>query len=204
MFRHQTTTVHCDDRFLIVTIANYLLVNVYLPCKGTANRTELCDSLLCDIWSWRERFMNYECIIAGDMNTDLVKGNDEIATHLNFFINDKKLTRCNDLFSQRTVATYVNPALNQESCIDYIFASSQSDIRNFEVLDLSLNFSDHLPLLVSIRTQVAPSHVKSNTVTDNSNLSKQLRWDKADILAFYHYTGLQLQPVLASVESMCL
>ena len=84
VFRHQTTTVHCDDRFLIVTIANYLLVNVYLPCKGTANRTELCDSLLCDIWSWRERFMNYECIIAGDMNTDLVKGNDEIATHLNF------------------------------------------------------------------------------------------------------------------------
>ena len=211
--RQQTTTIHCDDRFVIVVIGNYLFINVYMPCRGTVNRSDLCDSLLCDIWSWRERFMQHECIIAGDMNADLCKDDDSIANRLNSFFNQNSLIRCNDLFRQQAVSTYVNFALDQESCIDYVFGTSRLDIVSFDVLDLNLNFSDHLPLLVCVNVSDYSSQAKHKNASDNScirnraandnNIAMQLRWDKADILAFYHYTGLHLQPVLTSVESMC-
>ena len=36
--RSQLKTVHSHDRFVIVKLANYLLINVYLPCVGTKDR----------------------------------------------------------------------------------------------------------------------------------------------------------------------
>ena len=29
------TTIHCDERFVIVKVYNYLFISVYLPCSGT-------------------------------------------------------------------------------------------------------------------------------------------------------------------------
>ena len=30
----ETRTIHCDERYVIVKVANYIFVNVYLPCVG--------------------------------------------------------------------------------------------------------------------------------------------------------------------------
>ena len=41
--REHTVMVHCEERFVIVKIFNYLFVNVYLPCCGTVDRLSICD-----------------------------------------------------------------------------------------------------------------------------------------------------------------
>ena len=50
------------------------------------------------------------------------------------------------LFPSQKVNIFVNLSLNQESRIDYVLVSDASDVSQFTVLDLDINFSDHLPL----------------------------------------------------------
>ena len=146
--------------------------------------------------------MQYECIIAGDFNADLFRNDDNIVNRINGFVTQNSLTRCNDLFTHQVVSTYINTALNHESCIDYVFGTSETDIISFDVLDLNLNFSDHMPLLVSVNVRDCSSNADYITSTDN-RISVQLRWDKADTISFYHYTGVHLQPVLDKLDSAC-
>ena len=40
-----TQTIHCDERYVVIKIANYLFVNVYLPCVGTCDRLMICDDI---------------------------------------------------------------------------------------------------------------------------------------------------------------
>jgi len=43
--RKITKTIHCTDRYVVTRVANYLFVNVYLPCVGTPDRTLICDDI---------------------------------------------------------------------------------------------------------------------------------------------------------------
>jgi len=70
--RKNTTTIHCDERLVVIKVVNYLLINVYFPCSGTANRSIICENLLSDIEMWRDRYGDCECVIAGDFNCDLM------------------------------------------------------------------------------------------------------------------------------------
>lgn len=49
--RQVTETVVCEERYVIVRIAQFLIINVYLPCHGTANRLSICEHLVNDISS---------------------------------------------------------------------------------------------------------------------------------------------------------
>ena len=70
--RDTVQTIHCDDRFAIVKVSNYLVVSVYLPCSGVVDRLSICDELLAEIGSYCDLNANCECIIAGDFNVDLI------------------------------------------------------------------------------------------------------------------------------------
>ena len=192
-WRSYTETVHCDDRYCVIRVANYILVNVYMPCSGTPDRSVICDDLLADIWSWRDRYKEFKCIIAGDFNVDL-QSNDPIAHRIQYFIQDCSLARCDVLFPNANVNTYVNVALNKESHIDYILTSCSSDIVGFEVLDPDINFSDHLPLLVTFECEIALNVGQARTCPSKyvKPTQLQLRWDQADILSFYNFTGYHL------------
>ena len=56
-FRNLMQTIHCEERFTVVKLANYLIINVYLPCVGTKDRLLLCEELFENLWYWRKRFM---------------------------------------------------------------------------------------------------------------------------------------------------
>ena len=56
--RNLTKTICCEERFVIIKIADYLCVNIYLPCIGTINRLSICEAVLYDVWSWLERYPN--------------------------------------------------------------------------------------------------------------------------------------------------
>ena len=80
--RMVTQTIHCDERYVVIKIANYLLVNVYLPCVGTCDRLMICDDISDDVCAWYERFVDCELVIAGDFNVDLDNVADACARNI--------------------------------------------------------------------------------------------------------------------------
>ena len=196
-------TVHSDDRFVIVKLANYLLINVYLPCVGTKDRLLICENIFENLWSWREHYPDCECIIAGDFNADLNGCVDDVAQYVNSFISSYGLSRCDSLTPYQGQPTYVNFALNHQSCIDFVLTSNTEKSLHFEILDPNTNFSDHLPIAVSLVCHISTECKKSNAVKDNlSPTQLYLRWDKADNNSYYFYTGQCLQPVLYQLENL--
>ena len=194
--------IHSDERYAVIKIGNYLCFNVYFPCVGTRDRFLLCEALLNDIWSWIQRYQDCKYIIAGDFNTDL-NSTDNVAQQINSFINSAKMCRCDALFPLSDQATYVNVALNQQSYIDYFLTSSHSDVLTFDIIDPDINFSDHLPIMMSFNCAFQPLRQKDKTHEKNySSKQKQLRWDKADLISYYLYTGQNLQSILQDVQSL--
>ena len=100
--RRLVETVYCEDRFVVVRVANYLIVNVYLPCAGSTDRLLICEDVLASILAWRERYYMYECVIAGDFKTNL-DGSDPVSQCVNKFLQNCSLSRCDDIFPSRTL-----------------------------------------------------------------------------------------------------
>ena len=44
--RTLTQAIHSEERFVIVKVANFLIINVYLPCVGTGDRLLICEDIL--------------------------------------------------------------------------------------------------------------------------------------------------------------
>ena len=201
--RKLVDTIHCEDRFTAVRVANYLVINVYFPCAGTANRLFICEELLANISALYNRYSKYQCIIAGDFNTNL-DTSDPVAVLINNFSTEYSLTRCDDIFPSRKSVTYVNESLGHESCIDYVLVSDIHKAIDFSVLVPDINFSDHLPLTVAVQCDFCvndSAHVCQRR-RGTKPVQLQLRWDKGDTMSYYQYTGQFLMPLLASVEEM--
>ena len=118
-------------------------------------------------------------------------------------MNAHGLSRCDNLSQYCGQPTYVNPALNHQSCIDFILlASNITETSCFEILDPDINFSDHLPIYVTVTCDIPPNG-KSKETTNNVLLPCQyfLRWDKADTNSYYYYTGHHLQHILQALDN---
>ena len=199
--RHCVQTIHCAERYAIILVKNLLVVSVYFPCSGTADRLTLCRDLLSDVCSWLEQYRDYEWVIAGDFNVDF-NTTSNLVDVMNEFCSRYKLVRCDKIFNV-SCPTYINDALNQRSTIDYILLSAHQHATDFQVVDLDVNFSDHLPLLCSLK--LAPfTHKDSNKIDENSGNSTvtHLRWDHADLVSYYHYTGLYLHPIFEQLNNV--
>ena len=169
--RKITETIHSDERFAIVKIGQHLLVNVYFPCSGTINRSVVYENLLSDIAMWCDRYPGCKFIIAGDFNCDL-DGTDVVSSMVDKFIRDGSLVRCDDIFPCQKLPTYVNEALKQQSCIDYVLTSPACDVKSFVIIDPNINFSDHLPLMCEIVTPVY-NNISNSVKCDVSSNSTQ-------------------------------
>ena len=66
-----------------------------------------------------------------------------------------------------SVVNHINFALYHQSCIDYMLTFKLDDILQFEILDPDTNFSDHLPIAVSIVCSVYSRNKKSDTSAGN-------------------------------------
>ena len=101
--RAVTETVLCDERYVIVRVANYLIVNVYMPCAGTADRLIICDDILSIIGDYCERHSDCVPIVAGDFNVNL-DTRDAVASLICQFVQfafEYSLVGCDDLFPQQ-------------------------------------------------------------------------------------------------------
>jgi len=122
------------------------------------------------------------------------------------FADNYDLVRCDELFLNQRCPTYVNIALNHESCIDYIIVSSDCLVTNISVIDHDINFSDRLPLRADIKCLVPSTCFKDKNSTHSGKIliQRQLRWDQADLVSYYFATGDQLSPRLARVDNEML
>ena len=63
-----------EERYVIVIVGDMLLINVYPPCAGTADRQFIYDEVFCNLVSWIDNYLIiYACFIGGDKNVDLEK-----------------------------------------------------------------------------------------------------------------------------------
>jgi len=90
----------CTDRYVVVRIGNSLICNVYLPCVGTADRIDIVEDTLQDLWSWRLKYPDCTVIIGGDFNTDLEKRSD-VSSYINNFLTNHSLLICDTKLSSR-------------------------------------------------------------------------------------------------------
>ena len=201
--RKKTKTIHCTDRYVVTRVANYLFVNVYLPCIGTPDRILICDEILGEISEWCRYYSDCEIVMAGDFNVSL-DSCDVVAKRISDFALDCAMCRCDDLFPNQKTATYINLSLQQESHIDYCLTFSPNNIIKFNVLDPDINFSDHVPLFIEISCSISTNNDDPvETYHKDINLvHKFLRWDKADLVSYYYDTGILLSPILPQVESL--
>jgi len=74
---------------------------------GTADRIDIVDDILQDLWSWRLKYLDCTIIISGDFNTDLEKRTD-VSSYINIFLTDHSLHICDTKFSSGRQHTCVN------------------------------------------------------------------------------------------------
>ncbi len=78
-----------------------------------------------------------------------------------------------------------------------MLTSSPSVTIDYNILDLDLNMSDHLPIIVKVicndlNTVSGPKSIQPAIVT-------YLRWDRANLRAYYEQTRVALEPILCDL-----
>lgn len=187
-----TITLVSSERFTAVKLFNWIFVTVYLPCVGTGNRDIVYHDVLADVDILISSHPNSHVMIAGDFNTDLLN-NSSASAIVNSFIGNNKLFSCESLFPTANRNTYFNDTTGASSAIDYTLTSNAELVIAFNILDIDVNLSDHMPLMAvcamannghSAR-RVIDGYRKPDDVT-------YLRWDHAPTGLYYNHSLLLL------------
>ena len=189
-----------SERYAAIKLGETLIFNVYMPCRGTLNRSLLYGEILNEILVWRQKYPDHSCVIAGDFNVTL-DCNSEISQLVNDFLVKNDFIRCDINYPNTCQYTYVNESLAQYSKIDY-FVCNNFAVNDFQVLESEVNFSDHLPLLL-VGTVKLVGVNNNNKNNQNECTVSYLRWDRGDKNAFYSLSFQLLSPFLTELDYYC-
>ena len=118
-----TISLICSEGLTAALVADWLIINVYMPCVGTNNR--LYSDIVQEIQQLINDYPDYCCLIGDDLKVDLyVTGN--ISSLVNNFIGNDNLSRGNVMYPISDKFTYRSESLNVASCIDHILTSNTS------------------------------------------------------------------------------
>ena len=134
-------------------------------------------------------------MIGGDLNVNLDCRNS-LCDDVNDFLSNNNLVRCDTLFPVGNQFTYVNEPLNSMSRIDYFLTSDPSNTIAFNILDLDVNLSDHLPIMVGIACNMPNNRTERKSLTSLDPCVTNYRWDHANLDLYYQHTLVFLQPIL--------
>ena len=119
-------------------------------------------------------------VLFGDFNIDL-DCHSNLSVAVNGFIVHNQMCRCDLLFPTSDRNTYVNEASHTRSAIDYMFTSCNDKTIAFNILDLDMNLSDHLPIM-SVCTRDLSSASLSCTIESQPTADvTHFRWDHAPL-----------------------
>ena len=201
-----TENITSQDRFTAVKVHNWLLITVYMPSAGTPQRDILYSETLLELQALISQYPSVNCLIGGDFNIDL-DSNVNISRPVNQFICRNNLHRCDLITPVGNRYTYVNETTNAHSAIDYMLSSNFEKIVAFNILDIDINLSDHLPIMViskyDIRTSPScpSSHYSSNKPHQSTDVV-HFRWDHAPLQLYYEHTRSLMKPVLDDLDTL--
>ena len=165
--------IACCERYVILTINNYLFINMYLPCSSVTGNS-IIELLLTEVLNIVKLFPDHTIIVGGDMNISLL--DDSIGARIiHKFRNECKLTLCNDVIKLNSEFTYYHDTQKHYSIIDFFMMSSAAIANNeilvHRVIDDLVNLSDHLPIIISLvdNSGLLGDAVNSNISSDDSS-----------------------------------
>jgi hypothetical protein len=102
--------------------------------------------------------------------------------------------------------TYYHDSMQRVSSIDYFMISNNiiGQMMHYSVLDNMLNFSDHLP--ISLKLDLLVEEVESAMLGKGEQVgmvpqsAPRLRWDKANLSAYYSLSYCRLEPLMRDVD----
>jgi exonuclease III len=190
--------LYCADRYVVIRFMDYIVLNIYMPCVGTKDRFLIIENILQEISEYLICLYGETIVIGGDLNADL-NSTEHASVAINSFLSDNNLCRCDSLNSNQIESnyTYFNDALGHYSVIDYFITSDLCKVTCYNVVEPSVNLSDHRPIVAhfSNKKPVIDYNEQGCKAKEKTAVT-QLRWDHADLLSYYHLTGLHVQKLL--------
>jgi len=189
--------LNISDRYVLLKLHDYVILNLYLPCTGTSDRLLIIEDILLEV----ETFIvaqNVTIVVGGDINIDLNVRVDAAAALFQSFMRKFNLTRCDDLTNKSGLCTYSNETLGHYSCLDYLLISDASKLVDFDIIEPDVNLSDHLPITANF---VFSAMTACHSTKKASKCILQQRWDQADLALYYNLTGMYLQDLLHELSS---
>ena len=207
--RTKVVAIHGACRCLAVNLIfpneyKLLVLITYLPCYSSDASYK--DSLL-DCIGFMENCIvctSYDAVtVIGDMNFECIDSSNGYNL-FKTFADDYSLIDCDLLVMNKIEYTYYQEGSDKSSFIDHIFVDKklQNCIIKYDIVDSGSNLSDHLPItcVIALPCIDADSAVKSEKQLNHSKRVKYLRWDKGDLLSYYHVTGTRLQNIRVPIS----
>jgi len=133
-----TSIIVIHERYTVIKIADWQIINAYMPCSGSNDRYVLYCDILNDLQDIIENQSDCDILICADLNIEL-SSNSNITSVVNGFITNNNLSRSDVLFPSANVHTYINESLNCASVIYYMLTTNDTRTVVFNVLDLDIN-----------------------------------------------------------------
>jgi len=198
---NKVSCIVCAERYVIVALDELILINVYLPsANNVSERDELCSVLVSLSHDLEALNLSY-AVLGGDVNCD-VSCNSSNAKIINDAFSNMGLQNCM-LGLKEPVSfkfTFCAPSRNAFSHIDHFFIGPclTGQINSLNVVYDISNFSDHLPLILNVKSSALPrvgSITDASSRTDSSTKPPRLmfNWNEGNNTAYYELTRIELK-----------
>lgn len=191
--------VHKSDRYIIISLGDLIIVNLYMPC----NNDDEYEEVLGDISVHLAGCTNI--VVCGDFNIEF-NVSHKLWPHVSKLISSHDLAVTDIKLNLSGMNyTYRHKTLNHKSFIDHFLVSKKflSNI-TLNIIDSGLNLSDHSPIslnLVDVNLNLSAVYDKAQKSTsDASSHLNVLRWDKSDLFIYYDNCGQVFQSLYSQLQ----
>ncbi len=93
--KHQkyVKVVCAAERYVVIAVAELLIIDINLPCDGTSDRCSVCEDIFNDLLFWIQKYPTHKILIGGDFNTNF-DDNCTVSEVVKKFTDENKLRRC--------------------------------------------------------------------------------------------------------------
>ena len=184
-----------DGRIVVVKVDTYdlklLIFDVYFLFDDHS-KSYTCSVI--KLLSYIEHVINdnpdYNLLLLGDFNFECKLSSTGFSEFCKF-MSDYSSVCCDSLDDNSCGYSFCHATLDHRSLTDHVFVSSNYKnyfprVYNYSIMSDGANLSDHLPITFELycNTDGCVPTTKCHHVT------RQLRWDKVDLDAYYLQTGI--------------
>ena len=207
------------ERFVIITVCDIAFVNVYLPCYKTNIDCQIVADMLDEIKTILATIDYSFLVVGGDLNWD-PKKLSPVSGVICSFMFEHCLILSDDLLdslSNTVTHSYEHVTLKRFSYIDRFFISSpHSCYKSISLRPLIdyRNFSDHIPIVMSLNInvpQLLAAYIPPRQNVDNvdcAGIEKRCllchNWEHSNTCAYYEHTRITVEPMLQSLQEFIL